>query len=155
MNLLYFQFLQTVAKFIVQATKIDSNKDGKISGSEITNFLGQVVLPLILNAGVLKNQWQAFFDFIKGISLEQFKKAIMDLVEQDLLPSELDVAEKKVDRIAESLLNTILAVEDNVEAFKEVFGGKVLAVQVMDKKEALKLKAEELDKSIKKYRRKK
>lgn len=133
MNNLYFQFMQTVAAFIVQAVKIDSNKDGKISRTEISTFFFMVVLPMITNGAVLKNQFQAFFDFIKGMNFEDFKSALFEIVDGQLLPEEARGVEEKVDKIAFAIYELILSVEKTIVAFREVFGRKKLEVRLIDK----------------------
>ncbi len=133
MNVLYFQFMQTVAAFIVQAVKIDQNKDGKISGSEIGVFFSSVLLPLLLNSNSLKDQWTAFYSFIKELDLEGFKKALLQIVEGQLLPSELKGVEEKVDKVANVVFNLIDSVEKTISTFKDLFANKKLEVRLIKK----------------------
>ena len=131
--MLYFQFMQTVAAFIVQAVRIDKNKDGTISGSEIRDFFFAVILPLLTNSSGLRDQAQAFFDKIKTLDFEGFKGALMDIVELQLLPEELKGVEEKVDKIARAVFNLITSVEETITAFKEVFGKNKLIVKIIKK----------------------
>ena len=136
--MLYFQFLQTVARFIIQAIKIDNNKDGKISRNEISTFFFTVVLPLITSGNQLKEQWQGFYDKIKGITLEEFKEALMDIVTNDLLPSEQAGVEEKIDLVAESIFDLIEAIEGVINAYQEIFNNKKLEIRVVDIKKKKK-----------------
>jgi len=138
--MLYFQFLQTVARFIVQAIKIDNNKDGKISRAEISTFFFSVVLPLITSGNALKDQFNAFFNKIKGIDFEEFKGILLDLVEQDLLPSELDGVEEKVDKVASAILELIIAVEGVISAYNSIFNNKKIEIRIVENDKRKKLK---------------
>ncbi len=134
MNTLYFTFMQTVAAFIVKAVKIDTNKDGKISGGEIGSFFSSVLLPLLLNSNSLKDQWTAFYAFVRELNLEGFKNALLQIVEGQLLPSELKGVEETVDQVAGVVFNLIQAVEETVTTFKGLFGNKALEIRVVKKK---------------------
>ncbi|QDP50394.1 MAG: hypothetical protein Unbinned5350contig1001_9 [Prokaryotic dsDNA virus sp.] len=130
---LYFQFLQTVAAFIVQAIKIDGNKDGKISGAEIRVFFFATLLPLITSANSIKDQWQAFYDKVKGMTLVEFKQVLVDIVVGDLLPSELDGVEEKVDLVADAIFQLIDSIQGVLYAYNEIFGKRVLEIRLVDK----------------------
>lgn len=133
MNSLYFQFMQTVAQFIVQAIRIDGNKDGKISRTEISTFFFAVILPLITNGNTLKNQWQGFYDFVRGMKFDDFKGVLLEIVDGQLLPGELSGVEEKVDKIALVIYNLLDAIHQTIEAYQDLFGNKKLEVRIVKK----------------------
>lgn len=136
MTPLYFQFLQLVAGFIVQAVKIDSNKDGEISANEIWTFVNASILPIILNANGVKGQFQAFVEYVKNIGVSGVKTALMDILQYQLLPAELEEAERKIDAIVSGIVKTIEGIEETIKGFQDAFGGKVLQVKLVKRKAA-------------------
>lgn len=133
---LYFRFLQTVAAFIVSAIKIDKNKDGTISGAEIWSFVNLNILPLVLNAGTIQGEFQAFADHIKSLGFEGVKKSLMDVVQYQLLPEELAAYEEKIDALLSAIVKTIDGAQETLNAGKDLFGGKSVALKIIKKKAA-------------------
>jgi len=122
MDTLYFKFLQTIAAFVVKAVKIDSNKDGKISGAEIMSFITLNLMPLFLNINGLKEEAQAFWQHVKSLTFKKFKKDLDDIVRLQLLPDELEKAEVILDRIAGGLKKVLDGAEELYIVGVDLFG---------------------------------
>ena len=145
MNSIYFTLLQTVAAFIVKATKIDTNGDKNISGKEIQEFLFANVVPILLSLGSLKIQINEFAKFVKGFGIDKLTQALQDIVQLQLLPDEMSAAEEKIDKIASALFGLVVAFDQAYDKFTDVFGGNELKIEIT-KTKPVSINSEQVEK---------
>lgn len=67
-----------------------------------------------------ENQWQGFYDFVRGMKFDDFKGVLLEIVDGQLLPGELSGVEEKVDKIALVIYNLLDAIHQTIEAYQDL-----------------------------------
>lgn len=109
---MYYKILQTAASFIIKAIRIDSNKDGKVSGAETMAFIMQTIVPMMTNVDGLRGDFNAFLDRVKGLTIEELRNDLVVIAKMQLLPDEMAKVEENLDLIVNGLYKIMSGVDD-------------------------------------------
>lgn len=114
-NFLYLQLLQSIAGLIVGIINADQDKDGEIEIAEILS----VLTPLLLNAILLKNQFQAFVAHFSQYDIGKVRTDLNNLIQLQLLPDQYSGAETKIDLFLDGVLDLFTGAQKVQKTFNK------------------------------------
>ena len=137
---IYLLPIKTFVSLIVKAIRIDINKDGKVSVSEIGNFFTVTLLPIMLQSETIKEQINALMEYAREFGMSKLKKLLRDMIEGQLLPEELSKTEVHIDLILGGIEKIIEGGEDVIEGFQGLLKTKPPVENVAIKKKSVPFK---------------